>query len=97
MEPDLLPLVKELPLSALTDGPNGKPALVYEDDLRERLAHLTGRGRETIDALIDRLIALRWLAPLTVWRCPAADGWPSPTTVYRRGPAWPETSSPVPA
>lgn len=78
------------------------PHAVRHEDLQFRLHRLLppsvkpGAATDTtIDALIDDLVARRWIMPLTLWRCSAADGWPAPIVVYRRGPDCPE--APVPA
>jgi len=75
------------------------PGTIAHESLHHRLQQLQAPGvlnQDQVDALIDQLIDRRWLMPLTIWRCPAADGWPSPMTVYRRGPDCPDTALPPP-
>ncbi len=72
---------------------------VPHEILRNRLQELqlsVISNIEQADILIDQLIDRHWLMPLTIWHCPPADAWPSPMTVYRRGPACPAATLPPP-
>lgn len=89
--------LEHLPLADLLHS-DEHPYTVRHEELRQRLAHFLPEGQrqaERIECVIDELIEHRWITPLTLWRCSAADGWPAPVTVYRRGPDCPE--SPVSA
>jgi len=56
---------------------------IDHDYLRRSLMREHGMTFAEAEKAIDTLVSQGLITPFTIWRCPAGDGWPAPTSAYR--------------